>query len=177
MSGRAVLSTFVVAFAATAAVGCTQHVSGSARSAAAGAADAERSYGYADNRCGLLTDVTVGDLLGADDVVRPYSGAVCQYILDRRSGPLDVTFAWFDTGTLARERGVAVERGATVSDTVIERRPAFLARRDAAGAGCSATADAGGGVLSWWVQTRGDVLSDPCPDAQKLLSATLRSDM
>jgi hypothetical protein len=33
-------------------------------------------------------------------------------------------------------------------------------------------------VLSWWVQFRGQSGgADPCKDAEKLLSATLRSDM
>lgn len=150
-------------------------------------ADAERSYGYADNRCGLLTDTSVQAALAADDVVRPYSGAVCQYVLIREGAMLDATFAWFDTGDLNRERALAVARGAEVSDTVIERRTAFLARRDTTGSGCAATAAAGGGVLSWWVQVRGERSGgessrsssgeDTCPDAQKLLSATLKSDM
>ncbi|HEY9262980.1 MAG TPA: DUF3558 family protein, partial [Mycobacterium sp.] len=58
-----------------------------------------------------------------------------------------------------------------------ERHDAFAARRDTTGAACSATAAAGTGVLSWWVQYRGQTTGDPCVDAEKLLSATLRSDM
>lgn len=164
-----------VAATATAVAGCAQQVDGVARPARS--LDAERSYGYVDNRCGLLTDSSVQGLLAADDVVRPYSGAVCQYILTRQDAMVDVTFAWFDTGDLDRERAVAVDRGAEVSDTVIERRPAFLARRDTTGAACAVTAAAGGGVLSWWVQVRDKGQASPCPDAEKLLSATLKSDM
>jgi hypothetical protein len=52
-----------------------------------------------------------------------------------------------------------------------------LARRDTTGAACSATAAAGTGVLSWWVQFRGQSTGDPCTDAEKLLSATLQADM
>ena len=45
------------------------------------------------------------------------------------------------------------------------------------GAGCSATAAAGSGVLSWWVQVRGKSDVDTCKDAEKLLAATLSSEL
>ena len=172
----------VVAVTATATVAaCAQTVGGTAQRADSGVPDPDRSYGYVDDRCGLLDDSTVQSTLGAEEVARPYSGAVCQYILSRRSGAaattIDVTFSWFDTGSLERERDLVTARGAVVTDIVVERHDAFAARRDTTGAACSATAAAGTGVLSWWVQYRGQTTGDPCVDAEKLLSATLRSDM
>ena len=41
----------------------------------------------------------------------------------------------------------------------------------------SATTAAGPGVLSWWVQTRAKADTDTCTDAEKLLAATLSSDL
>ena len=80
-----------VAIAAVTAVvtgaGCAQTVSGTAQRAHPAVPDPERSYGYVDNRCGLLEDNTIQEMLGAKNVVRPYSGAVCQYVLERDSGP------------------------------------------------------------------------------------------
>lgn len=170
--------------AAVTVAGCSSTVSGAARRALPGVPDPDRSYGYVDNRCGLLTDASVQEVLGADHVVRPYSGAVCQYVLMRGTGPdvggtstIDVIFSWFETGSLDRERALAGERGATVTETDIERHKAFLARRDTTGVACSATAAAGAGVLSWWVQLRDQSSGDPCKEAEKLLSATLRSDL
>jgi hypothetical protein len=175
--------------------GCAQTVSGTAQRAHPSVPDPERSYGYVDNRCGLLEDSSIQEMLGADNVVRPYSGAVCQYVLERGSGPdagappgpnvgagappvtVDVVFSWFETGSLDRERTLADQRGAQVTGKDVERHQAFLARRDTNGAGCSATAAAGPGVLSWWVQTRGKTDTDPCKDAEKLLAATLSSDL
>lgn len=158
--------------------GCAHSVTGTATTPQSGAVpDPDRDYGYADNRCGLLEDSTVSQTLGADEVVRPYSGAVCQYVLMRDQAMIDVTFSWFDTGNIERERTLATDRGAEVSDTVVERHPAFLARRATTGVACSATAAAGRGVLSWWVQYRGQKSGDPCADAEKLLSATLSSDL
>jgi hypothetical protein len=157
--------------------GCSQTVSGTARRAQPGVPDPNRSYGYVDDRCGLLVDGSIQEVIGADDVVRPYSGAVCQYVLSRDSEMIDVTFSWFETGGIDRERALATERGAKVTEKVVERHEAFLARRDTTGAACSATAAAGTGVLSWWVQFRGQTTGDPCKDAEKLLSATLQSDM
>ncbi|WP_349269780.1 DUF3558 domain-containing protein [Mycolicibacterium parafortuitum] len=161
------------------AAGCAQTVSGTAQRADAGVPDPGRSYGYVDDRCGLLENTTVQELLGAESVTRPYSGAVCQYVLSRKSpaATVDVVYSWFDMGALDRERDVAVARGAVVTDIVVERHPAFLARRDVTGAACSASAAAGTGVLSWWVQYRGQAAGDPCAEAQKLLAATLRSDL
>jgi hypothetical protein len=167
--------------------GCAQTVSGTAQRAHPSVPDPERSYGYVDNRCGLLEDSSVQEMLGADNVVRPYSGAVCQYVLERKSGTdvgagapaatVDVVFSWFETGSLDRERTLADQRGAQVTAKDVERHQAFLARRDTNGAGCWATAAAGRGVLSWWVQTRGKTDTDPCKDAEKLLAATLSSDL
>jgi len=168
----------VVAVTAVVTVaGCSQTVSGTARRAQPGVPDPNRSYGYVDDRCGLLADGSIQEVIGADDVVRPYSGAVCQYVLSRDSALIDVTFSWFESGDIDRERALATERGAKVTEKVVERHVAFLARRDTTGAACSATAAAGTGVLSWWVQVRGQTTGDPCKEAEKLLSATLQSDM
>ena len=168
----------VVAVTAVVTVaGCSQTVSGTARRSQSGVPDPNRSYGYVDDRCGLLVDGSIQQTVGADHIVRPYSGAVCQYVLSRGSAIVDVTFSWYETGTLDRERALATERGATITEKVVERHQAFLARRDTTGAACSATAAAGTGVLSWWVQYRGQPSGDPCKDAEKLLTATLQSDM
>jgi Protein of unknown function (DUF3558) len=168
----------VVAVTAVVTVaGCSQTVSGTARRAQSAVPDPNRSYGYVDDRCGLLVDGSIQQTIGADHIVRPYSGAVCQYVLARGSAMVDVTFSWYESGSLDRERVLATERGATITEKVVERHEAFLARRDTTGAACSATAAAGTGVLSWWVQFRGQSNGDPCQDAEKLLTATLQSDM
>lgn len=178
---RGVVRVLIVAATATTVAACSQTVGGTAQRADSGLPDPERSYGYVDDRCGLLDDSSVQSTLQAEDVTRPYSGAVCQYILSRPEAAgvttLDVTFSWFETGSLDRERDLAEVRGAVVADIVLERHDAFSARRDTTGAACSATAAAGTGVLSWWVQFRGQSAGDPCVDAEKLLSATLNSDM
>lgn len=174
--------------------GCSHTIDGAAERASADTADPDRSFGYVDDRCGLLVDSTVQEIMAADNVVRPYSGAVCQYVLSRtpQAGPepaagspamLDVIFSWFEKGSLERERAVAHSRDAQVTDVVVERHKAFVARRDVTGAACSATAAAGPGVISWWVQLRGAGgavqagKGDPCQDAKKLLSATLQAEL
>jgi hypothetical protein len=167
----------VAVIAVVTVAGCSETVSGSARRAPFAVPDPNRSYGYVDDRCGLLVDGSIQQAIGADHVARPYSGAVCQYVLARGSAMVDVTFSWYETGSLDRERSLATERGATVTEKVVERHQAFLARRDTTGAACSATAAAGTGVVSWWVQFRGQPNGDPCKDAEKLLTATLQSDM
>ena len=175
-SNRVVAAAAAVA-AVTAAAGCAHTVSGTAQRAMPGVPDPDRSYGYVDNRCGLLLDGSVQETLRADDVVRPYSGAVCQYVLSRGPTMVDVTYSWFETGALDRERELARDRDADITEVIVERHQAFLARRDNNGAACTATAAAGTGVLSWWVQLRDVTAGDPCGDAKKLLSATLSADL
>jgi hypothetical protein len=170
------LTVAVAAAVATAVVAaCSETVPGTAERAPIGASDQQRSYGYADEGCGLLDDDAVKDLLGANHVVRPFSGAVCQYVLASDGGLVDVVFSWFELGTLDRERAVATERGSRITDLEVTRHPAFLARRLDNPDACSATAGAGSGVLTWWVQHRPGS-DDPCRDAEKLLSATLSAD-
>lgn len=166
-----------VATVVVAASGCAHTVAGSAQRETADVPDPDRDYGYVADRCGLLEDSTVAEVLAADEVVRPYSGAVCQYVLARGQDMIDVTYSWFKTGDLGRERTLAAERGVDVKDMVIERHPAFVAHRTNPTPSCSATAAAGTGTLSWWVQFRAPGSDDPCAAAQKLLSATLSSDM
>lgn len=159
---------------------CARTVEGTAQRVHLDVAD--RGFGYADDRCGLLADVTVGDILAADHVVRAYHGPVCQYVAIRDSATLDVTYSWFETGRLDRERRLAEDRGAEVAQSTLQRHDAFRARRDVTGAACAVTAGAsadgsGTGVLSWWVQYRGQADGDPCADAEKLMAATLSSAM
>jgi hypothetical protein len=181
MRRRVVEAAAVAVTALVTVTGCSHTVSGTARRADTGSGGSDRSYGYVDDRCGLLVDKSVQELLKADNIVRPYSGAVCQYVLLRKAGAntamLDVVFSWFEFGSLERERAVAQDRKAQITDTVVERYQAFLARRDVTGAACSATAAAGSGVLSWWVQYRGENSGDPCQDAQMLLSKTLQAEL
>ena len=167
----------MIASAVLTVVGCSRTVAGSAQRAVESRNTPARGYGYADDRCGLLHDSTVQDIVGADGLVRPYSGAVCQYVLTRGSTVVDLTFSWFETGSFARERELAESNKAQITDVVVERRQAFLARRSVTGNACSATADTAPGVASWWVQFRGDAPTDPCQVAQTLLSRTLASDM
>lgn len=172
-------AAFIVTAGAVAvlATACTQTVGGDAERARPSVPDPDRSYGYVDDRCGLLQDETVQEMLDADTVTRPYSGAVCQYTLSTPGGLIDVVYTWFESGALDRERDLVESRGADVTDTVIVRHPAFLAQRPDNAAACAATAAAGPGVLSWWVQFRPQDGRDACAAAEKLLSATLSGDM
>jgi hypothetical protein len=168
---------FTAVTVALVAGACTQTVDGDAERARPEVPDPDRSYGYVDDRCGLLLDDTVKDLLEAETVTRGYSGAVCQYVLSTPGGLIDVVYTWFESGTFDRERDLADSRGESVTDQVIVRHPAFLAQRPDNAAACAATAAAGTGVLSWWVQYRPHAGEDPCAAAEKLLSATLSGDM
>ena len=156
-------------------VGCSVTVAGTPQRVT-DAAPSERGYGYANDRCGLLSDVTVQGIVGGDRVLRPYSGAVCQYIVTRQSTFVDVVYSWFESGSLERERGVAQANKAQITEIVIQRRQGFIARRPD-GDACSVTAATNPGVASWWVQARSDAGIDPCHVAQALLDKTLSTEL
>ena len=135
--------------AAAIVAGCSSTVGGTARRAHPAVPDPTRSYGYVDDRCGLLLDGSVQETLSADHVVRPYSGAVCQYVLMRGGAPanagagapqvIDVTFSWFEAGSLDRERALAAEP----SQDQAQRPSTATAQSNtgqAAGAGAAAVA-------------------------------------
>lgn len=164
----------VIAVAAVAA--CTQSVGGTAERSRPRVPDSDRSFGYVDGRCGLLHDDSIQRLLGAKTIVKPYSGAVCQYVLTTDEGLADVVFSGFDKGSFDRERDLAAERGSRITHEYVERHPAFVAQRPDNPKACAATAGAGSGVLTWWVQFRPRA-DDPCGAAAKLLSATLLADL
>lgn len=158
-------------------IGCSHTVNGTARRIASHNDGASGpGYGYSNGRCGMLQDISVQQVVGANRLVRPYSGAVCQYVLTRASTFIDVTYSWFESGTLVRERGVAQSSRAQISDVVIQSHQVFVARRPVTGNACSATAGTNPGVASWWVQIRGDSPTDPCQVAQTLLATTLSAD-
>jgi hypothetical protein len=171
------LAVAVIVWTLMTVVGCSVTVAGTAQRVTDDAAVSEHGYGYANDRCGLLSDITVQGIVGGERVLRPYSGAVCQYVLMRQSTFVDVTYSWFETGSLDRERMLAQTNKAQITDIVIQRRQAFLARRSETGNACSATAATNPGVAGWWVQTRGDAGIDPCHVAQALLDKTLSSDL
>jgi hypothetical protein len=177
MYRRGLATPVMVAASAMTIAGCTQIVAGTAQRAMHDEAGWARGYGYINDRCGLLHDSTVRDIAGADEIARPYSGAVCQYVLMRQSTALDITFSWFETGSLDRERGLAQSKKAQITELVIERHQALLARRSVTGNACAGTAATNPGVASWWVQVRGDAPIDPCQLAQTLLSKTLAADL
>ena len=174
---RALTVAVMVVTTVVAALGCSHTVSGNPQRATHEDGASARGYGYTPDRCGLLQDVTVQQIVGADQLVRPYSGAVCQYVLMKASTTIDLTYAWFETGRIDRERALAASNNAQISDIVVERREAFLARRSITGNACSATVATSPGVASWWVQIRGQWPTDPCQIAQTLLARTLSSEM
>ena len=162
-------------------VGCSHTVSGSAQRATRAPDVSARGYGYTDDRCGMLLDITLQQLVGADQLVRTYSGAVCQYVLTRQAHFIDLNYSWFEEGTLDREHTVAQANKAQITEIEVERHKGFLARRTVTGSACSATAATNPGVASWWVQVRADSRNDtgidPCEVAQRLLAKTLASDL
>ena len=106
--------------------------------------------------------------------MRPFSGAVCQYVLgrpgDTADAPalLDVAFSWFDHGSLDRERSLAQSRDAEslLTELTIDGNPAFRAADPNV---CSIYVAKGEDVITWSIQTMNPAtLPDLCQITDRL---------
>ena len=64
--------------------GCSQTVGGTAQRAHPGVPDPDRSYGYVDDRCGLLDDSSIQETLGADEWFGPTAARCASTCCARR---------------------------------------------------------------------------------------------
>ena len=161
--------------------GCSQTVSGTrATGAVRPSPIPTRSYGYVDDRCGLLVDGSIqrGDRRRPHRAALPQrcgSASTCWPVARRWSY---VTFSWCrDRRASAANARLPPERGATVTEKDVERHQSVSGASRHHRRGLFGHRGGGHRVLSWWVQFRGQRNGDPCKDAEKLLTATLQSDM
>lgn len=125
--------------------------------------------------CGPLPDTVIAEHLNVASVRQQTAPTMCTWVTDSRE-PIDITYAWLRSDTLARNVTVARQYGYDVEKIVIRRFGAMYWRDPRDPGSCAVTA-ADSGTISWWVQNRSHtVVPDPCAAAMDLMTATLSID-
>lgn len=122
--------------------------------------------------CEAVPNEKIAETVGGESIDQYFYGAVCMWTVAGPSGAVDVTFGWFETNTLQREKAIAEQIGYAVESTTIAGTSAFVARRPGESATCGVTA-AYSGVVTWWVQQLSGA-GDPCDAASKLAELALQ---
>ncbi|CAM2834659.1 DUF3558 domain-containing protein [Prescottella defluvii] len=154
--------------------GCTSIVSGTPTPVGAGESGASSRFASLLTECDVVAPDRIAEAVGGGPVERGFFGAICRWTVGGPSGPVRVTFNWFETGSLDIERRTSEQLGYDVQDVSIEGRRAVLSRppQDPGSCGISAGGPAGG-VVGWWVQFRAAGHPDPCDAAIELAKLTL----
>ncbi|MBY6411510.1 DUF3558 domain-containing protein [Rhodococcus sp. BP-252] len=168
-SRRRALAAAVSAVALLA--GCSTTVTGTP-TAEGYAGDADADFAKLLQECTAVPDDKIAETVQADGVYQYFFGAVCMWDGSGPAGAVDVTFAWFETNSLGRERTLSQEIGYAVEDVSVAGATAFLSRRPGDAASCGITA-AYSGTITWWVQYRSGA-GDPCAAATRLAELTLQ---
>lgn len=169
----AAVLTCVAAVAAL--TGCGRTVEGRAVQEGAGGAGASAEFTKLLTECDAVTDEQIAQSVGSDYVLRGFFGAICRWDGDGPTGPVKVTFNWFETGALDIEREAGERLGYAVENTTVEGRRAIQMRRPADPDSCGVSANAStAGIFGWWVQyAPGSGHPDPCEAAATLVRLTL----
>lgn len=122
--------------------------------------------------CGFLRVSDITALTGAASGHRTADGAICAWELDGQYGTTDVDFAWFETGTLDRERSTDSTLGYALTDTTVAYHPAITVRQKDNQDACGVDAESDPGVVEWWVEYRTGPHPDPCTAAHALATKT-----
>jgi len=164
--GAVVLSALVTA-------GCGRSIEGRPIPAGNGAGGASSEFADLLTECDAVTEQKIAETVGVDSVYRGFFGAICRWEGDGPAGVVKVTFNWFETGSLDREREAGEELGYSVEGTTVEGRRALQMRRPNDASSCGVTAgDSTTGIFGWWVQYTSSG-ADPCEAAATLARLTL----
>lgn len=153
--------------------GCGRSIEGQPIPAGAGAGGASSEFTDLLTECDAVAEEKIAETVGADSVYRGFFGAICRWEGEGPAGVVKVTFNWFESGSLDREREAGEELGYSVENTTVEGRRALQLRRPNDPLSCGVTAgDSTTGIFGWWVQYASSG-ADPCEAAATLARLTL----
>lgn len=124
--------------------------------------------------CETVTDEQIAQVVGGDLIVRGFLGAICRWDVVGATGPVKVTFDWFENGSMEVERAANEQLGWTVTDITVSARTALEIRQPEDPGSCGVTAPSPDvGVIGWWVQLRPESGVDACEAARTLMQLSL----
>lgn len=172
---RRVLALVAVAAVAGAVAGCSTTVQGRAVAVGQSGPGNER-FAKLLEECAVVSPDEMARVVEADFVDDTFFGAICRYAAYRSSSVVDITLAWFETGSLYRERATAERLGYSVSNTEVAGQTAILIKVPGADNACGvATRASDAGVIQWWVQLPPGGGGDPCEPATALAELAVRA--
>ena len=125
--------------------------------------------------CQTVADDQIAEAVGGEFADKGFYGAICRWTVSGASGTVEVTFNWFESGSLDGERNALDKLGYQYEDISVQSWKAIKAQppNDPNSCGVSARApDAG--IVGWWVQFRpSSTHPDPCDAAIELMKLTL----
>lgn len=108
--------------------GCASTVAGTPTPVGATEPGASSRFAALLTECDVVPPEKIAEAVGGDSIERGFFGAICRWTVGGPSGPVRVTFNWFETGGLDIERRTSEQLGYAVQDITVEGRRAVLSR-------------------------------------------------
>lgn len=168
-------------------ISCSRVIEGSPSSLEGGiAGQSQVLVGDGDTFPGLLKecerlsrtkifDTVTGTKGSGKSAVSSFSGAICRWYVSADPG-YHVTFNWFETNTLRREKSVVEELGYRTEIVQIAQQTAVVSTIAVRPGLCGVTANAPQGIFTWWVESsvaRADVCAAPKKLMELILTGAL----
>lgn len=148
--------------------GCARQIDGTARPEGAVSANPDLPADVLQE-CQLVSPEQMAAAVGADTLDQRFFGAICRWNADGPSGPVKITFTWFENGALEVERETNTRLGYTVTDDEVSGVKILRLEQPDDPASCGTAAPAASqGVIGWWVHYRPDSTGDACAAARTL---------
>ncbi|AEF38903.1 DUF3558 domain-containing protein [Hoyosella subflava] len=157
-------------------VGCTREIEGTARAdGSVGQVDSQEFLNLLDE-CEFLPAEDIAEVFDADGVSNTFFGAICRYDVYGPLGTVGVTLAWFEDGSLWRERRATEQLGYEVNNVSVAGQGGFEVRIPDDPMACGvATRSGDGGSLTWWVHPQGSRAGvNSCDAALELAEMSVR---
>ncbi|SIS14425.1 DUF3558 domain-containing protein [Williamsia sterculiae] len=171
----------LLALLALALTGCTRTVDGDP--VAVGGSGGGQAQGNVDTdqfdrlllECSLVKPEQIAQIVGGSGAESTFNGAICRWLV-AGAVTADVTFNWFENGTMQVEKDTAKRLGYTTENVRVASQAAFTQRDPNRPAACAVTAKSPDrGIYTWWVEPRTTAATgDPCEAPTKLMELVLR---
>ncbi|UFS95847.1 DUF3558 domain-containing protein [Nocardia huaxiensis] len=166
------MRAFAAVFALSVLTGCAVDLPGRSETRG-GSPTAATQFDRLLRECEAVTETQIMEAVGGAGFPESYfHGAVCMWKVPATGGMVDVTFAWFENGTLGHEQQTARELGYEITPVTVQGATGFSQRRPGTPAACGLAA-AWDGVITWWIQGT----ADPCETARTLMELTLERNV
>lgn len=157
-------------------LGCTREIEGNPRADGSVEVFDRQQYHNILNECELLAAEDIAEVFDADGVTNTFFGAICRYDVFGPAGTVGVTLAWFEDGSLWRERRATEELGYEISNVSVAGQGGFEVRIPDDPSACGVATRAGdGGSLTWWVHPQTQRMGvNSCDAALELAEMSVR---